>query len=292
MKKNFKNFLRRPFSFKGYSLGLIWFWLSIFSLVPIILTLATSLLSPDISKIVCLKFTLTNYGALFNRDYFRVFIQSLYLASSCTLVCLILGYPFAFIIARSRAKYRPLLLLLMIIPFWISSLIRTYAIMAILKAHGLLNMLLLGLGIIHQPLQILYGYSAVLIGSVYDLLPFMILPLYANLEKLDDSYIEAARDLGANKITTFIKVIIPLSLPGIIAGSILVFLPAMTLFFIPVLLGGAKNMLLGNLIENQFLTANNWPVGSALSIVISLVMGIFILVYRRFSKPDDREGIT
>lgn len=278
--------------FKILSLSTVWLWLGVFALTPIILTLITSFLTPDSNSIVKFAPTISNYLELFNHAYLRILLQSLYLASSCTLICLIIGYPFAFIIARNQHRHKSLLFLLVIIPFWTSSLIRTYAIMVILKAKGMLNMLLLTMGIIHEPLQILYTHTAILIGCVYDLLPFMILPLYANIEKLNQEYLEAARDLGANWFTTFLKIVIPLTIPGIIAGSVLVFLPAMTMFYIPVLLGGAKNLLLGNLIEHQFLTANNWPLGTAISVVITLLMGIFILIYWRNSKEKDRESLA
>ncbi|CAL7960995.1 spermidine preferential ABC transporter membrane subunit PotB [Gammaproteobacteria bacterium] len=278
--------------FKIFSLSAVWLWLCVFALIPIILTLITSFLTPDSNSIVKLAPTFSNYLELFNPGYLRILLQSLYLATSCTLICLIIGYPFAFIIARSQYQHKSLLLLLVIIPFWTSSLIRTYAIMAILKAKGILNAILLAAGIIYDPLQILYSNTAILIGCVYDLLPFMILPLYANIEKLNQEYLEAARDLGANWFTTFFKIVIPLTIPGIIAGSVLVFLPAMTMFYIPVLLGGAKNLLIGNLIEHQFLTANNWPLGTAISVVITLLMGIFILIYWRNSKENDRESLT
>jgi len=251
--------------------------------------LATSFLTPDSNNLVSFKFTLSNYAALFNPAYLKILLQSLYLAGSCTFLCLIIGYPFAFIIARSKSKHRALLLLLVIIPFWTSSLIRTYAIMALIKAKGILSGLLLFLGIIHHPLQILYSYSAVLLGCVYDLLPFMILPLYINIEKLNPELIEAAHDLGAGKIATLAKVILPLTTNGIIAGSLLVFLPAMTMFYIPIILGGAKNLLLGNLIENQFLSANNWPMGAAISMLITIFMTIMILIYWRNSQGKDKD---
>lgn len=278
--------------FKFFSIGLIWLWLGLFAMLPISLTFITSLLTPDIETIVKFNLTLKNFFELFNHAYITILLQSFYLAGTTTIICLLIGYPFSFIIARTQNKYRSLLLLLVIIPFWTSSLIRTYAIMAILKTKGILNTLLLGLGIIHHPLQILYSYTAVLVGCVYDLLPFMILPLYANIEKLDEEYIEAAQDLGANKITTLFKVIIPLTLPGILAGSVLVFLPAMTMFYIPVLLGGAKNLLVGNLIEHQFLAANNWPVGAAISVVITLLMGLCIFVYWRNTQGKDRNELA
>jgi spermidine/putrescine transport system permease protein len=271
-------------SFKNISLGGVFLWLGIFACIPLAITFVTSFLDHDYQNFVVFKFTISNYVKLFNPAYFKILIHSIVLAAACTLLCLILGYPFSFIIARTQSRYKALLLLLVVIPFWTSSLIRTYAIMAILKAKGLLNFILLSLGIIDQPLHLLYSYVAILIGCVYDFLPFMILPLYANIEKLNQEYIEAAQDLGANKFTTFIKVIIPLTMPGIIAGSVLVFLPSMTMFYIPVILGGAKNLLLGNLIEHQFLVANNWPGGAAMSIVIAIIMSLFIVINWHISK--------
>lgn len=265
--------------FKKISITSIWLWLGVFALAPLLMMVATSLLTSDSEKLVKLPLTLSNYGYLFNDVYLKILLQSLALAAAATFLCLLLAYPFSYVIARSKAKYRTAFLLLVIIPFWTSSLVRTYAIMAILKAKGILNSVLLALGIIHHPLHILYTSTAVLIGCVYDLLPFMILPLYANMEKLDESLLEAAKDLGASRLRTLMKIIIPLTFPGIIAGSILVFLPAMTMFYIPVLLGGARNILLGNLIENQFLFANNWPLGAAISIFIIVLMCLMVLIY-------------
>lgn len=272
--------------FKRFCIATVWLWLAIFAFIPLAITFVTSLLTHDHTHLVLPQFTLVNYAKLANSGYLKIFVESIYLASSCTILCLIMAYPFSFIIARSKSRYKSILLLLVIIPFWTSSLIRTYAIMAILKAKGLLNFVLLSLGIIHQPLQILYSYTAILIGCVYDFLPFMILPLYANIEKLNQEYIEASQDLGATKITTFTKVIIPLTMPGIIAGSVMVFLPSMTMFYIPVILGGAKNLMLGNLIENQFLSVNNWPGGSAMSIVITFIMCLFLIFYWRSNNKN------
>ncbi len=275
--------------FKIISINIVWLWLGIFALTPIVLTFVTSFLTQDTNNMVRFTFTLANYWELLNHAYVNILLQSIALAGTCTIICLMIAYPFAFTIARSQSKHRSLLLLLVIIPFWTSSLIRTYAIMAILKTKGILNTFLLAIGLIDQPLQLLYSYTAVLIGCVYDLLPFMILPLYANIEKLSDEYLEAARDLGAGWFTTFIKIIIPLTMPGIIAGSVLVFLPAMTMFYIPVLLGGAKNLLVGNLVEYQFLTANNWPLGTAISVVVSLFMGALIVIYWYNSNKEKEQ---
>ncbi|MBN2689793.1 MAG: ABC transporter permease subunit [Gammaproteobacteria bacterium] len=268
-------------NFRKVSILSVWGWLAIFALTPIALVLISSFFTPDNEHFIRLPATINNYAQLFNTVYLRILLQSILLATSCTIICLIIAYPFAYIVARIKSHYRFLLLLLIIIPFWTSSLIRTYAIIAILKTKGILNSVLLMLGIIHHPLHILYSYTAVLIGTSYTLLPFMILPIYANLEKFDNSLIDAARDLGAGKFRIFVEIILPLSTPGIIAGSILVFLPAMTMFYIPVLLGGAKDLLLGNLIENEFLITNNWPMGAAISVFVILLMGLSAIAYRR-----------
>ncbi len=270
--------------FKWTNIATIWLWLSLFALLPTLLVLLISFLENDPVKLVRWKFTVENYLALLNPLYFKVFLHSFGIAGLCTVICLCLGYPFAYLLARLKSKYKSLLLFLVIIPFWTSSLIRTYAIVSILKAKGLLNTLLLSLGIIHQPLAILYTGSAVIIGLVYSLLPFMILPLYANIEKLDIQWIDAARDLGANTATIFMRVILPLTLPGIVGGIILVFLPAVSMFYIPDILGGAKSLLLGNLIQNEFLAAHNWPLGSAVSIVLTLGMGLLLLIYWRANR--------
>lgn len=278
-------------SFRGFSLSLIWVWLTVFALLPTLLIVLASFLHKDSMQIASLPLTLYNYEQLLQSAYLQIFFKSFQLAGLSTLLCLLIAYPFAYGIAQAKKKYRSLLLLLVIIPFWTSSLIRTYAILAILKTKGLLNQLLLLTGIIHQPLQLLYSDTAVFIGLVYDLLPFMILPLYTNIEKLDHTLIDAARDLGARRLTIFFRVILPLTKPGIIAGIMLVFLPAMTLFFIPVMLGGAKSLLLGNLIQNQFLTLNDWPMGSATSVCLLLIVAVFITLYWRNSKNSSRQEL-
>ena len=207
----------------------------------------------------------------------RVFEKSFILAALATFFCLLVGYPFAYLLARIKSRAKNLLLMLVIIPFWTSSLIRSYAMVAILKTRGLINTLLMNLGVIHEPLHLLFTNSAVLIGLIYNLLPFMILPLYANLERFDVRLLEAGQDLGATKKILFLKIILPLSMPGIIAGSIMVFLPSMTLFYITDILGGAKSLLLGNLMRNTILETQNWPLGSAISIALLIIMGIMLV---------------
>ncbi|NNM59603.1 MAG: spermidine/putrescine ABC transporter permease PotB [Legionellales bacterium] len=275
-------------TFRNISVSLISIWLGIFALLAFLLVVLLSFMKNDSTTIFSWQFTLDNYAALFSSLYALVFAKSFYIAGACTFFCILLGYPFAYILARKVERWKEPLLLFLIIPFWTSSLIRSYAMVAILKTKGVLNNVLMHLGIIHHPLQLLFTNSAVMIALVYNLLPFMILPLYANLEKFDNRLIEAARDLGAGKIKTFTKIILPLSLPGIVAGSILVFLPAMTLFYIPDLLGGAKALLLGNLIENQFLLTNNWPLGSAISVTLTLIMGVMLIAHWLTSKNRER----
>jgi spermidine/putrescine transport system permease protein len=266
--------------FQTFSITTIWIWLAIFALVPNLLVLVTSLLAQaGDADFVRLQLTFDNYYQLISTVYLKIFIHSFYLAGEVTFLCLLFGYPFAYILARLTTRYKNFLLLLVIIPFWTSSLIRTYAIVVLLKAHGIINTVLINLGLIEKPLQLLYTNAAVLVGLVYTLLPFMILPLFANIEKLDPRLLDAARDLGASQFRIFRKITLPLTWPGIIAGVMLVFLPAMSLFYVPDILGGAKSMLLGNLIENQFLAARNWPLGSAVSVFLTLFMGLLLLIY-------------
>lgn len=276
--------------FKQFSLSIVWTWLFIFALTPFCLIVTASFLSHSEGSLIQGPLTLDNYAQLGQNIYLRIFEKSFMVAGTSTLFCLLLGYPFAFLLARAQSRWKNLLLLLVIIPFWTSSLIRSYALIAMIKAKGILNTMLIAIGIIHTPLPILFTNTAVMIGLVYNLLPFMILPIMTNIERLDNRLIDAARDLGANKFTTFRKVIIPLTMPGIVAGCILVFLPAMTLFYIPDILGGAKSILMGNLIQNQFLIAENWPMGSAVSTLLTIVLASLIVIHQwtnRGSKKDE-----
>ena len=275
--------------FKVMSITLIGLWLTVFAIVPNCLIIFASFLSHNQQHLLKLPFTFENYHQIFQISYAKVFLQSFWVASIVTAFCLFIGYPFAYLLACTTPRYQTLLLLLIMIPFWMSSLVRTYAIMILLKAKGLINSLLIWMGIIHHPLQLLYSTPAMIIGLIYSLLPFMILPLYASIEKLDDTLIEAARNLGASKTKVFWRIIIPLTKPGIIAGILLVFLPAMTLFYIPEILGGAKSLLLGNLIENEFLQITNWPLGSTMSTLLLLLMAILLLLFWKTIKTSSEE---
>lgn len=265
-------------------------WLVLFVFLPNLMIIGTSFLTRDDANLVQMVFTLDNYTRLFDPLYGQVMLHSLNMAAIATLCCLLLGYPFAFILARLPQRVRPLLLFLLIVPFWTNSLIRIYGLKLFLSTRGYLNEFLMWLGIIDTPLRIMYTSGAVVLGLVYILLPFMVMPLYSSLEKLDKSCLEAARDLGASKLQTFIRIIIPLTMPGIIAGCLLVLLPAMGLFYVADLMGGAKNLLIGNVIKSQFLNIRDWPFGAATSICLTLVMGLMLWIYYRAAKLLNKKG--
>lgn len=277
---------------KTLVIGLVSGWLLVFGIVPILLLVTTSFLTQDAVGFFKFSLSLESYRQLLDPGYLDVMLRSLKLASITTLCCLIAGYPFAWFTARLPKKHRIGILILLMIPFWTNSLVRTYAIRMVLGTKGLLNTTLLALGIIDTPLRLLYTDSAVILGFTYLMLPFMILPLYSNLEKLDYRLIEAARDLGAGIVQIFRKIIVPLSMPGVFAGCIMVFVPTMGLFYVATLLGGARQLLVGNLIQQQFLNARNWPLGSATSVVLILLMALMLtgyaLVIRRFSARSNR----
>lgn len=270
--------------FQKITIAIIFAWLIFFVLAPNLLVLTVSFLTRDSSNFYALPFTFENYARLFEPLYAQVVWNSLYMSGIATIICLIIGYPFAFMISRIKEKYRPILLFLVVLPFWTNSLIRIYGMKIFLGVKGILNSTLLTLGIINEPIRILNTEVAVIIGLVYLLLPFMILPLYAAIEKLDHRLLEAAKDLGANSFQRFVKVIIPLTMPGIIAGCLLVLLPAMGMFYVADLLGGAKVLLVGNVIKSEFLISRNWPFGSAISIGLTILMALLIFVYYKASK--------
>lgn len=274
--------------FKVFSIGILWGWLFLFALLPFIFVALVSFLKSDDQALFQYAFTYKNYAELFNPVYLKIFFRSFYLSLIITFFCWLLGYPFAYIIAKMPKAFRSIWIFFVIIPFWTSGLIRVYSIIVVIRVKGWLNHVLLSLGLIHQPLDLLYSQAAVLFGSVYVLLPFMILPLFANLEKFDWGMLEAAKDLGANRWQQLRKIILPLTMPGTIAGALLVFLPAMTMFYIPDILGGARSLLLGNLIKNEFIEAHQWPLGSAVSVMLTLVMAVMLAIYWRLTTARQR----
>ncbi|OMO20839.1 spermidine/putrescine ABC transporter permease PotB [Vibrio lentus] len=276
--------MSKKFNLQNAIVALITGWLVLFVMIPNIMIIGTSFLTRDEANLIEMTFTLDNYVRLADPLYFKVLMHSFYMAIVATLLCLIIGYPFAYIVAKMPAKWRPIMLFLVIVPFWTNSLIRTYGLKVVLGTQGVLNKGLLALDIIDKPLRIMYSETAVMIGLVYILLPFMILPLYSAIEKLDDTYLEAAKDLGANKLQTLLRVVLPLTMPGIIGGCLLVLLPALGMFYISDLLGGAKNLLIGNVIKSQVLNARDWPFGAATSIALTTAMAVMLYAYYRAGK--------
>ena len=234
------------------------------------------------------SFTLNNFKELMQPMYFRIFYRSIRLALMSTILCLLIGYPAAYIIAKSKARRQSVLLMLVIVPMWMNFLLRTYAWSAILGRNGVLNTILTAIGL--PAMNILYTDSAVMLGMVYNFLPFMIIPIYTILTKMDQDLINAAKDLGANSTQVFTKVIFPLSMPGVVSGITMVFMPAVSTFVISRLLGGGQYMLLGNLIETQFTTMGDWNFGSALAIFMMIIILISMAIMNKFEGTESMEG--
>ena len=281
----------------GWSLGLagllapVTIWLGLFFLVPLLLILAYSFGTSGIYGGITLGFNPGNYLKVFDPLYLEIIGRTFFIAALNTLLCLALGYPLAYFIVFKGRRWRNVLVLLVMVPFWTSLLIRAYAWVVILGGNGIANRTLQFLGITDEPLTLIFTPEAVLMGMVYSYLPFMILPLYAALEKFDTRLKEAAQDLGASRWHTFWRVTFPLSLPGVIAGSILVFIPSAGEFVIPDLLGGSRTVMTGNLIQNQFLQARDWAFGSALSVLLAVLLLGAIMFYVRRVGTDKLGGI-
>jgi len=258
-------------------------WMLIFTIIPLLLVIYFSMFETDAEGI---RFTTKHLERVFEPIYLKVIFRSIWLAFISTVCCLVIGYPMAMILASKELKRRDILVVLFVLPMWMNFLARTYAWMTLLENNGVLNQLLTGLGL--PPLRILYTDTAVVLGMVYNFLPFMVLPIYSVLRKIDRSLIEAAEDLGATPLMTFFKVIFPLSLSGVVSGIVMVFMPAVTTFVISRLLGGGQYMLIGNLIEQQFLVTGDWGFGSSLSLIL---MAFLLLTMGIMSRTDkDREG--
>jgi spermidine/putrescine transport system permease protein len=256
-------------------------YLIIFMILPLILIAILSFLARGAYGDVVFRFNLDNYTRLFDPLYVKILGYSLAVGFGTTVLCILIGYPLAYYIARAPARQRSILLFLVLVPFWTNFVIRIYAWIMILRAGGLLDGFLQWLHITNEPLGLLYTPTAVMIGMVYEYLPFMVLPLYTSLEKIENAVLEAAADLGAPPYRAFLRVTFPLSIPGMIAGTILVFIPAMGMFVIPDLMGGAKTILIGNVIRNQFLVARDWPFGAAASMILMVLTMLFTLYYTR-----------
>lgn len=278
-----------------------WIWLLLFFLVPFVIVLKISLAetrwlgSPPYSELMewvngqflQIKINLGNYLFLLNDAlYVDAFLSSLKVASISTVLCLLLGYPMAYGIARADTSWRNILLLLIILPFWTSFLLRVYAWIGLLGNQGVINNVLMALGIIDEPVVMLQTDFAMYVGIVYSYLPFMILPLYSNLEKHDQTLIEAAVDLGSKPYKAFLNITLPLSIPGIVAGSMLVFIPAVGEFVIPRLLGGTDSLMIGRVLWDEYFLNRNWPVASAVAIALLIVLVAPIMVFQRYQAQE------
>jgi spermidine/putrescine transport system permease protein len=264
-------------------------WLVAFFLVPIFIMLIYSVMPRGIYGGVERGFTLEHYARFFDPLYLEVLQRTFSWSLICMGICLVLGYPVAYVIVRS-GRWRNLLLFLVVLPFWTSFLVRTFAMIFLMRDTGLINNWLVKLELIEQPLSILYTPFAVMAGLVYGFLPFMILPIYASLEKLDLSLLEAAEVLGARPGSRFRRVTLPLSMPGVVAGCLLVFIPALGSFLTADLLGGAKQLMIGNLVQNQFSAARNWPFGSAASFIVMTLVLAAVMLYLRVKEQGPGRG--
>jgi spermidine/putrescine transport system permease protein len=257
-------------------------YLLVFFLAPLVIVLGYSFLERGTYGGVIYNFTLENFQRVFDTLYFGTFLRSVYIAIITTLVCLALGFPLAWFIVSRPYQQRNLLLLALMIPFWTNFLIRTYAWLTLLRTNtGLINVSLLSVGLINQPLPLFGNDFAIVLGLVYGWLPEMVLPIYAALDRLDLGLIEAAHDLYANKLQVLRRIIWPLAIPGVVAGGMLVFIPSLGAFVTPAILGGGKSLMIGNIISNQFLAAHDWPFGSALSALMMVFMLAATLIYFR-----------
>ncbi len=273
---------------RGELLFPVTFWALLFIVIPFIIVVAYSFATRGLHGEIIWSLQLDNYKNLFSISYARVTWISTQLAAWNTALCLGVGYPLAYYIAgRPTAKKRNFLLLLILIPFWTNFLIRTYALANILGDEGLINHLLLSIGLISEPLDLIYSKKAIVIGLLSNYLPFMVLPLYVSLEKQDRHLLEAATDLGASPFRAFARVTWPLSLPGVATGCLMVFIPSLGEFIVPDLLGGGKYLLLGNLLQQKFLVTRDWPLGAALSVGLAVVLMLALLLFYQWREKDE-----
>lgn len=263
-------------------------WMGIFIVIPLLLVVFFAITKGDSQNFSTFTFSLENLKRAFAPLYLKVLVRSVNLAFVSTIICLALGYPMAYIISREKPKKRNMMILMFVIPMWMNFLLRTYAWLTLLGKNGLINSLITKFGF--APLNLIYNDTAVLLGMVYNFLPFMVLPIFSILVKIDKGLIEAAEDLGSDRITVFNKVIFPLSLPGVVTGITMVFIPAVSTFVISSLLGGNKYNLIGNVIEEQFRYTGDWHFGSSMSIILMIFILITMAVTSKFDKEKEGEG--
>jgi spermidine/putrescine transport system permease protein len=271
--------------------GPVSLWLLFFVAVPLLYVMVMSFCSIDANYDIVFRFTLANYRSLLDVGYLQIYVQSLVIALLATAICLLLGYPFAFLISRTFQSRKTVLYMMVIIPFWTNSLIRIYGWRTFLGASGWLNLLLTSLHLINSPLELLFNRGATVLGMAYVLFPFMVLPLYTAIEKLDQAQLEASSDLGARGPATFFNVILPQTMSGVFSGCIMVFIPSLGYFYVADILGGGNSDVIGNLIERQFQSGNNWPLGAALSIILIAITLLLVKLYQKCGGDMQSLGV-
>ncbi|MFI3174524.1 MAG: ABC transporter permease [Bacillota bacterium] len=263
-------------------------WIAIMIVAPMCLIVLYAFTTGGGNPVATIQFTLDHFIRFFQDDIFRsVLVRSLWIAFFTTVLCIVIGYPIAYVIAMGKKRSNLFWVLLITLPTWINMLVRTYALMGMFQNEGIINKFLGLFGL--EPIEMIHTTFAVIVGMVYNFIPFMILQIHASLAKMDKSYIEAAGDLGANQLQCFLRIILPLSLPGVISGITLVFLPAVSSFFIPKLLGGGQFVLIGNIIETEFLVAGNWNSGSAISLIMALIIIFSLYLTKKVDKDPASE---
>lgn len=279
-------------TFTSFSKFFAYSFLILFIIIPAGFVVFVSFMKADSFGNIKFVFTFDNFVKLSNPDYLKILFNSIKVAMITTILTLIIAYPLAIIISRIKKTWQHFLFLLIILPYWTNSLVRTYSFAVMLRSDGVINRLLMSFGLVNEPLQLLYTEGAVIAAMIYLLLPVMFLPIYSSVSKLDNNYIDAAKDLGANSKKVFVDIVIPLTLPGIVAGVVMVFAPSLGAFFIADLIGGKKIVLLGNIIHEQFSTTRNLPFGSALSLVMMLLSVVFIVAYYKISFPKKQKDFN
>ena len=267
-------------------------WMYLLVAIPFIYIIVISFMNKGTYGGVTPGFTVNNYLSILNPLYIYTFLKSIGMSVAVTFICLVIAYPFTYFIAKKTPIQKTVFMSMVMVPFCVSMIIRLFLWVNILRSEGIINNFLISLGLIKEPLKLVYNPVGAIIGLIYMLLPFMILPLYSSIEKLDKSLLEAANDLGAKPVKSFLKITLPLTKPGIFAGCVMVFIPSMGLYFVTDLMGGSKTLVIGNLIKNQFITARNWPLGAAMSVILMLITLALLKGYQKAGgSMDDLSGI-
>lgn len=266
-------------------------WMILFVTIPMIYVIFISFMDRDMFGNVVNQATIESYASILTPAYFKVILQSLKIAGITTVLCLLIGYPLAYFIARKPKAVAANLITLLMIPFWTSSLMRLNSWLTLFRQNGPVNNFLMFTGIVDEPITFIYTNGLVMLGLLTNMLPFAVLPLYSTIEKLDKSLLEASNDLGADRKTTFLRITLPITFPGLFSAIILVFIPSLGIYTVTDILGGGKVLFIGNIIKNQFGIVRNWPLGAALSVLLMLITLLLIFIYTRFAKMEDMEVV-